>query len=372
MREVQVPLAGRTYSIFIGGGVLSRLGRECARLKLGRRCAVLSDTNVAPRFASRAMESLAQAGFEAVLITVPAGEAAKRLKNVESCLEQLASHRLERRSFIVALGGGVVGDLAGFVAATFLRGIPFIQVPTTLLAQVDSSVGGKTGVNLKAGKNLVGAFHQPRLVLCDLDTLQTLPLRELRAGMAEVIKYGVIYDAALFRRLEREMDRLLKLDLKLLAAVIARCCEIKAEVVAQDETETGLRAILNFGHTIGHAIENSAGYGKFLHGEAISIGQVAAARLSEKILGLPGNEVSRIQNLLGATGLPTDFRLAGAQTGRLFNAMRLDKKVNAGEITFVLAEKIGKVRWGQRIPESLLRETLLAPAAPRLPVGKQM
>src|SRR6185436_15778596 len=179
-----------------------------------------------------------------------------------------------------ALGGGVIGDLAGFVAATYLRGIPFVQVPTTLLAQVDSSVGGKVGVNLKAGKNLVGAFHQPRLVVCDLQTLRTLPSREFRAGLAEVIKYGVIYDAALFESLEQHMAKVLKQEPTALARIVARCCQIKAEVVSQDETESGLRAILNFGHTIGHAIEAISGYGKFLHGEAISIGQVAAARIS--------------------------------------------------------------------------------------------
>ena len=222
-----------------------------------------------------------------MLVTVPAGEKSKRVALVEQCYDRLAAHRLERKSFIVALGGGVVGDLAGFVAATYLRGIPFVQVPTTLLAQVDSSVGGKTGVNLKAGKNLVGAFYQPRLVLCDLDTLRTLPRREYVSGLAEVIKYGIIYDAILFAQLERNLPKLLERDPATLMAVVARCCEIKAEVVGQDETESGLRAILNFGHTIGHAVENSSGYGKFLHGEAISIGQIAAARLSQKILGLP-------------------------------------------------------------------------------------
>ena len=199
MRIVNVPLDHRSYEIKIGAGLLARLGDECARLGLGRRCAIISDTNVAPRYARKTMRALSAAGFEPVLITVPAGETAKSLKSLQACYDQLAAHRLERKSFIVALGGGVVGDLAGFVAATYLRGIAFVQVPTTLLAQVDSSVGGKVAVNLKAGKNLVGTFYQPRLVLCDLDTLKTLPAREYRAGLAEVIKYGIIYDAALFR-----------------------------------------------------------------------------------------------------------------------------------------------------------------------------
>jgi len=358
MRQVKVPLKERSYSIFIGGGLLARLGPECAKLKLGQRCAVISDRNVGPRYAGAAMASLKAAGFDPVLITVPAGETAKRLKNVEWCHEQLAAHRLERKSFIVALGGGVVGDLAGFVAATYLRGIPFVQVPTTLLAQVDSSVGGKTGVNLKAGKNLVGAFYQPKLVLCDLDTLRTLSKRELRAGLAEVIKYGVIYDEALFERLENRMEKLLKLDAKLLAEVVARCCEIKADVVGQDETETGLRAILNFGHTIGHAIENSIGYGKYLHGEAISIGQVAAAELSCEVLGFCGGCAERIRDLFRRAGLPTEIRLTSTQRTKLLAAMKLDKKVSGGEIKFVLAEDIGKVVWGQKVPQELVEQVL--------------
>jgi 3-dehydroquinate synthase len=330
-------------------------------LGLGKRCALITDRNVGRLHAKAAEASLQAAGFDVVTITVPAGETAKSLKTVQYCYDQLAAHRLERKSFVVAVGGGVIGDLAGFVAATYLRGVPFLQVPTTLLAQVDSSVGGKVGVNLKAGKNLVGSFYQPRLVLCDLDTLRTLPEREFRAGLAEVIKYGVIYDASLFRRLEREMGKLLKQDAKLLGSVVARCCEIKADVVGQDETESGLRAILNFGHTVGHAIENSMGYGKYLHGEAISIGQVAAAALSEKVLGLSGHEVIRIQKLLSEAGLPTHIRLDDGQSRRLFDAMKVDKKVSAGEIHFVLAEKIGKVRWGQKVPQALLERTLEFP-----------
>jgi 3-dehydroquinate synthase len=267
-------------------------------------------------------------------------------------------HRLERKSFIVALGGGVVGDLAGFVAATYLRGIAFVQVPTTLLAQVDSSVGGKVGVNLKAGKNLVGAFHQPRLVLCDLDTLQTLQEREYRAGLAEIIKYGIIYDARLFAQLERDLPRLLQRNHKTLAAVVARCCEIKSEVVGQDETEGGVRAILNFGHTIGHAIEAICGYGKFLHGEAISIGQVTTVKVSRRVPGLSRRDADRIINLFKRAGLPTQIRLNSVQRRKLFAAMRLDKKVRGGEIRFVLAKRIGKVLWGRRVPDVYIREAL--------------
>src|SRR5689334_4550938 len=313
MRLVKVPMGPRSYSIQIGPKLLARLGAECAALGLGEKCAVLTDTNVGPRFANRAVTSLRRAGFDPVVVTIPAGETSKSLKRVGECFDQLAAHRLERKSFIVALGGGVVGDLAGFVAATYLRGLAFVQVPTTLLSQVDSSVGGKVGVNLPAGKNLVGAFHQPRLVLCDLDALRTLPPREYRSGLAEVIKYGIIYDAPFFARLERDLPRLLRLDRRILTDVVARCCEIKADVVGQDETESGLRAILNFGHTIGHAIEAISGYGRYLHGEAISIGQVAAARLSARLTGLPPAEAERIQRAFVAAHLPVSLRLNSAQ-----------------------------------------------------------
>jgi 3-dehydroquinate synthase len=358
VRNVKVPLGNRSYSIRIGTGLLARLGEECARLGLSLRCTIISDSNVAPRYGKAAQQSLKQAGFDSSLLTVPAGETSKSLKTVQGCYDQLAAQRLERKSFIVALGGGVVGDLAGFVAATYLRGIAFVQVPTTLLAQVDSSVGGKVGVNLKAGKNLVGAFYQPRLVLCDLDALGTLPMREYRAGLAEVIKYGIIYDAALFRRLERDLAKLLTRDADTLAAVVARCCEIKAEVVQQDETEGGLRAILNFGHTMGHALEAISHYGKYLHGEAISIGQVAAAELSARRLGLPRDQVARIADLLRRAGLPTEVKLSLSSQKKLLTAMQLDKKVSGGEIKFVLARSIGKVEFGHKVPASVLAEAI--------------
>ena len=214
MRIVKVPLGNRSYDIKIGTGLLARAGLECARLALSHRCVIISDRNVAPRYGQAVQEALTNAGFAAALVTITAGETAKSLKTLKACYDQLAAQRLERKSFIVALGGGVVGDLAGFVAATYLRGLPFVQVPTTLLAQVDSSVGGKVGLNLNAGKNLVGAFYQPRLVLCDLDTLRTLPEREFRAGLAEVIKYGIIYDAKLFARLERDLPHILRREPK--------------------------------------------------------------------------------------------------------------------------------------------------------------
>src|SRR6266568_4519738 len=265
MSALQVLLGQRSYPILVGNNLIARLGDECRRLELGPRYALLTDTNVARRFASAAVASLEKAGFVGAVMAFPPGETAKSLDTVQRCYGHAAEHRLERGSFIVALGSGVVGDVAGFVAATYLRGIPFLQVPTTLLAQVDSSVGGTVGVNIPAGKNLVGAFHQPRLVLCDLDTLRALPARQFRAGLAEIIKYGIIYDPALFELLERELPKLLKLDPELLQVVVERCCAIKAKIVGQDETEAGLRKILNFGHTIGHAIEAVSGYGKYLH-----------------------------------------------------------------------------------------------------------
>ncbi len=354
MRKVTVPLDDRSYSILIGENILEQLGENCHRLKLGKRCAIISDSNVAPHYAQRTADTLKAAGFDGVVIQIDAGEQSKSLKNVGQVLGELAAHKLERSSFVVALGGGVVGDLAGFVAAIYLRGIDFVQVPTTLLAQVDSSVGGKTGVNLKAGKNLVGAFYQPRLVLCDLQTFTTLPDREFRSGLAEIIKYGIIHDPRLFADLERRMGQILARDPKVLARIIARSCEIKAEVVGEDEKEGGLRAILNFGHTIGHAIEAISGYGKYLHGEAISIGQVAAARLSAKIARLSDLEVERIEALFQSAGLPTSIRLSAKQRELLHQAMRLDKKVKGGEIKFVLADRIGAVRWGVDVPPGLV------------------
>jgi 3-dehydroquinate synthase len=358
MQWLKVDLAERSYDILIGRDLLGELGPRCRKLGLGSRCAIITDSNVEPHYGKETQRLLEASGFATTLITIPSGEKSKSLKCVGECYDAMAKHRLERKSFVVALGGGVVGDLAGFVAASYLRGIPFVQVPTTLLAQVDSSVGGKTGINLKAGKNLVGAFYQPKLVLCDLATLDTLPERELRAGMSEVIKYGVIYDALFFRRLEQQIEAALNRDPATLAKIVARCCAIKADVVSQDETESGLRAILNFGHTIGHALEAISGYGKYLHGEAISVGQVLAARLSRRILGLPGSDVERIRALLERTGLPVEAKLSGAQKQKLLAAMKLDKKVSQGEIKFVLARQIGKVEFGCRVPESEVLEIL--------------
>ncbi len=356
MRNIQVELGSRSYRITIGSGLISNLGVECKNLNLGEKCAVITDSNVSVHYGEVVLKSLKSAGFHPTLIAIPAGEISKNLSQVQSCYELLAQHRVERKSFILALGGGVIGDLAGFLAATYLRGIPLVQVPTTLLAQVDSSVGGKVGVNLKAGKNLVGAFYQPRYVACDQTVFATLPDREFKAGLAEVIKYGIIYDQSLFARIEKHLELLLNRDPAFLTEVVARCCEIKAEIVAQDETETGLRAILNFGHTIGHGLEAISGYGQWLHGEAISIGQIAAARLSARILGFPESEVDRIRTLFDRVGLPTRINLSEEQQKRLMDAMNVDKKVVSGKIKFVLARSIGVVEFGHSVSEPLLNE----------------
>jgi 3-dehydroquinate synthase len=347
MRRVRVPLGERSYEILVGEDLLKGIGARCKKLKLGRRCVIVTDTNVGRLFGKAVTKSLSAAGFEVGSFEFQAGEKSKNLRTMEQCYNAFAEHRLERGSFVVALGGGVVGDLAGFAAASYLRGIDFVQIPTTLLAQVDSSVGGKTGVNLRAGKNLVGAFFQPKLVLCDQETLRTLPKREYRSGLAEVIKYGIIYDSKLFRRIESKISEILKLDPQTLSALVARCCAIKALVVEEDEQESGLRAILNFGHTIGHAIEAITSYGTYLHGEAISIGQIAAARLSKDQLGLSEAELQRIQEVFEAVGLPIKISLNQSQKRRLLEAMKLDKKVSDGEVKFVLADKIGHVVWGE-------------------------
>lgn len=358
MHVVRVDLGPRSYAIRIGRGLLNTVGSACAALQAPPRCALITDTNVASLYGTRAQRSLVAAGFEPCCVVIPAGEKAKRLQRVSACYEALAAHRIERRSLIVAIGGGVVGDLAGFVAATYLRGLPWVQIPTTLLAQVDSSVGGKVGVNLPDGKNLVGAFHQPKLVLCDLDTLETLSPREFRAGLAEIIKYGVIADARLFRRLEHHMDRIVARDPDLLGPIIARSCQIKARVVGADETEEGLRAVLNFGHTIGHGLEAISRYGRYLHGEAIAVGQVAAAHLSHQCAGLPNRQVDQIQRLLRRAGLPVTVRLNRPQRERLFTAMRLDKKVRGGDIRFVLARRLGSARYGETVPPAAIEQVL--------------
>ncbi|MCK5676406.1 MAG: 3-dehydroquinate synthase, partial [Verrucomicrobia bacterium] len=329
------------------------LGALCAETGLKGKCLVITDENVGEHYAQTVLQSLETAGFTASLATLPPGEQTKCGDRVFELYSRCIECGLDRYSFIVALGGGVVGDLAGYVAATYLRGIPFVQVPTSLLAMVDSSVGGKTGINLPEGKNLVGAFYQPRLVLADLQTLETLPEREYRAGLAEVVKYGIIYDAPFFQTLEENIEELPNVgNIELLAKVVGRCCEIKADVVAQDEREGGLRAILNFGHTVGHAVEKVAGYGEYVHGEAVAIGSAFAARASVELTGLPQDDCGRIETIFHALELPVNA--PGCNWPDLRAALSVDKKTVGGMPKFVLVSEIGKSSIGNEIPEALM------------------
>ncbi|MBN1268468.1 MAG: 3-dehydroquinate synthase [Kiritimatiellae bacterium] len=353
-QEVTVHLGERSYFIQIGPGLLDRVGPLCGDLGMGEKCLVISDSNVDPLYGSRCEESLSNHGFDVWRAVVPAGEASKCSKRLFDLYEMALAHGLDRRSFVVALGGGMVGDLAGYTAASFLRGIRCVQVPTSLLAMVDSSVGGKTGINLPQGKNLVGAFHQPSAVVADSETLKTLPRREYVSGLAEIVKYGVIRDADLFSLLERKADALLKLEPDTLEVVIARCCEIKAEIVEADEREAGLRAILNFGHTLGHAVEHAGGYDRYLHGEAVAIGMAYAARLSARVKSLPQEDCDRIIALLRKFDLPV---AAGDHDWNGLRAtMAVDKKVKGGTPLFVLVTRIGAVTTGCEVPDSVLQE----------------
>ncbi|MDD3275591.1 MAG: 3-dehydroquinate synthase [Kiritimatiellales bacterium] len=354
--DVTVELGDRSYPIHIGSGNLDTLGESCKAAGLKGKCLIVTDETVAPLYSDRVFQSLEKAGFKPALEILPAGEPTKCQAQLFNLYSKAAAHGLDRKCFMVALGGGVIGDLTGYAAASWLRGIQFVQVPTTLLSMVDSSVGGKTGINIPAGKNLVGAFHQPELVMIDLDTLKTLPPREFAAGMSEVVKYGILWDAELFQTLELTASGLADFSCGTdnLGKIIARCCEIKAEVVRQDEREGGLRGILNFGHTAAHAIENVAGYGEFLHGEAVSIGMVYAAHLSVALKGLSVEESARIEKLLMELALPV-----GAPKllwKKIRAAMAVDKKTVGGLTKFVLADRIGHVDFGCEVPEALLEE----------------
>ncbi len=354
-RIVKVELGARSYEIRIAAQSLGQLGALCAGLGLGRNCLLVSDSHVDPLYGPVVEASLKGAGFAVARAIVPAGEAAKSESELFHLYDKALAAGLDRQSFVVALGGGVVGDLAGYVAASFLRGIHLVQVPTSLLAMVDSSVGGKTGINLPQGKNLVGAFHQPVLVLTDADTLKTLPRREYISGLAEVVKYGVIRDAAFFAELEKHSAALTASDPGVLESVIARCCEIKADVVHLDEREGGLRAILNFGHTLGHAIEQATGYGLFLHGEAVAMGMAFACRLSVAVKEFPQADCARVVDLLAKLGLPVGMPAVNWVDVR--RAMRVDKKAVGRGLRFVLAGKLGQSVPGCEVPDDALRDT---------------
>ncbi|HEX9663614.1 MAG TPA: 3-dehydroquinate synthase [Candidatus Binatia bacterium] len=353
MKTLTVNLGDRSYPIYVGAGILARAGEFLQAAGLRGKVAVVSNPTVAKLYIEPVKEALARAGFEVVSMLIPDGEEHKNLNSLATIYDRLVRARFERKSIVLALGGGVVGDLAGFAAATYLRGVPYVQVPTTLLAQVDSSVGGKTAVNHRDGKNLIGAFYQPRLVLIDVEMLRSLPRRELVAGLAEVIKYGIIEDAGLFSVLEDKIHRLIGLDGALLSQVIAASCAIKARVVEQDEREDDYRAVLNFGHTIGHALEAATGFSEFLHGEAVGVGIAKATAISLRHRFCDQQTLNRIRRLIEKTGLPSDLPKSVTKEG-LIQGMELDKKSAGGKIKFVMCAGIGKTRFHSLSPAEVL------------------
>jgi len=355
MEKIRVELAERSYDISIGSNILEGIGDNVKLFGLSPKIAIVSNPTVFSLYGEYLSASVKKAGFDLLTVTIPDGEEYKDLLWVEHIYDELLKHKLDRSSALIALGGGVIGDITGFAASTYMRGISCIQVPTTLLAQVDSSVGGKTGVNHKLGKNMIGTFWQPRLVWIDIATLKTLPRRELLAGLAEVIKYGIIYDEKLFEFLEVNREKILNLDSNALTHIIKRSCEIKADVVSKDERESGLRSILNYGHTIGHAIETVTGYTRFLHGEAVAIGMCLEARLSQMINLIDKDQVSKIKAIVDSYGLPSEMP-ADIDMNSILSSMQLDKKAVAGELKFILPEKIGWVRIYKGVTEKSLRK----------------
>jgi 3-dehydroquinate synthase len=357
MRELTVALGERSYPIHIGRGALQR-SEPFAPLVAGRPVAIVSNQTVAPLYEAVLRRSLERAGARQVVSAIlPDGEVHKTWQHLQTIFDVMLTARCDRKTVVVALGGGVVGDMAGFAAATFMRGVDFIQIPTTLLAQVDSSVGGKTGINHPQGKNMVGAFHQPKMVVADLATLDTLPDRELSCGLAEIIKHGAIADEAYLRRVEHDLPALLKRDEAALAHAVLRSCEIKASVVERDEHETNLRAILNFGHTFGHAIESGMGYGAWLHGEAVGCGMVLAAAVSERLGLLSPADALRLRATIEAARLPTVPPALGVE--RFLELMAVDKKASAGAIQYVLLDGLGRAQVGPA-PEGVVRASLSA------------
>jgi len=359
MKTLTVDLGDRSYPIHIGPGLLAA-GERIAEVLPAPRAVLVTNETVGPLYRASLQEALAGAGVSLLTtVEVPDGEAYKTLATLESVYDALLAARADRQTAVIALGGGVIGDLAGFAAATYQRGVPFVQVPTTLLAQVDASVGGKTAVNHPRGKNMIGAFYQPRVVVADTDTLDTLPDRELRAGFAEVVKYGVIRDAAFFEELEQQAGAILGRDPTALAEAVYRSCRNKAEVVAADEREAGQRALLNLGHTFAHAIETGTGYSAWLHGEAVSAGMVMAAEASHRIGLLPGEALTRIRTLLDRAGLPVAGP-ADLPVERYLELMGVDKKAEGGRVRYVLLEDIGRAFVSAEVPEEVIRAAIAA------------
>ncbi len=361
IRIVKVGLGDRSYEVRIGPGLIRDAGRIVAEAARGRRVLIVTDRHVGPKYGHALAASLRDAGMEGAAVEIPPGEGAKSLKIASFLYDQCLETNLDRRSAIVALGGGVVGDVAGFVAATFMRGIDYIQIPTTLLAQVDSSVGGKTAIDHPKAKNAIGALHQPRAVVADVRTLASLPDRELKAGIAEVVKYGVIADAGFFAFIESNMAALLGRVERVLIEAIARSCEIKAAVVEADERESGPREALNFGHTFGHAVETATGYGKYLHGEAVAIGMAMAGRLAAELGMWSAGDAARLEKLVEAAGLP--LRASGADAAAVREAMFRDKKARNGRLRLVLPVGMGKVRTFDDVPEEAVGRVIAAGCA---------
>lgn len=353
---MKVELGNRSYDIAIGENWLPQLGKMLDFVPKTSRVIMITDENVNRLAGEKVMAVLRQAGFQADLAVIAGGEECKNLTTAGSLFEQMVAFGLDRKSTVVALGGGIVGDVAGFAAASYMRGISYIQVPTTLLAQVDSSVGGKTGVNLPQGKNLVGAFYQPGLVFVDVEFIQTLPEREYLTGLAEVIKYGIIRDQDFFNYLENNLEKIKARDNDCLIHIVNRCCAIKADIVAQDETESGLRALLNLGHTFGHAFEALTNYQKFTHGEAVAIGIICAARLAYRLNLLSSQDLNRIENILKSYGLPVDF--GSLNSAEIISQMHKDKKNIGGSMPIVMPTSIGHSQIFTNLNEEDIRAVL--------------
>jgi 3-dehydroquinate synthase len=366
MQTVTIPvnLPQQPYNVVIAAGGLDRIGpwlRDATlqATQLGHKILIVSNVEIFRHYGERVVASLEGGGFEVGSCILPAGERYKTLESVQKIYDSALEQRIERSSTLLALGGGVIGDMAGFAAATWLRGIPVVQVPTSLLAMVDASIGGKTGVNHPQGKNLIGAFHQPRLVLIDPEVLQTLPPREFRAAIAEVIKYGVIWDAELFEQMEAcdRLDQLRSLPPELLQTILTRSCQAKVDVVTQDEKEAGLRAILNYGHTIGHAIESLTGYRQFNHGEAVGLGMLAAGAIGVDLGLWDQNSCDRQRALVEKAGLPTQVTTA-LDPAAVLNALQADKKVKAGRVRFILPTQIGAATITDQVPPEAVMGSL--------------
>lgn len=359
MHKIPVNLPQNSYHIAIASGILPQLGEQMNQLKLGKKVLVVSNPEIFNFYGETAIKSLQSAGFEVFSHLIPAGEQFKNLEFISKFYDITLEYRLERNSTLVALGGGVIGDMTGFGAATWLRGINFVQVPTTLLAMVDASIGGKTGVNHPQGKNLIGAFYQPKLVLIDPLVLKTLPEREFKAGMAEVIKYGIIWDENLFLELENaeKIDSFTNINHDLLENIIIRSCQAKADVVSQDEKESNLRAILNYGHTIGHAIESLTNYDLIVHGEGVAMGMVAAGKIALELKMWTKEEAQRQENLIKKADLPIDLP-NNLKSDEIINLLSHDKKVKDGKVRFILPTKIGEVVITDQVSRDILMKIL--------------